>query len=97
MPDLAELVGPPRPGRQVGGPGALVDVVPGVPGQEGDLGRPEAQPRQVVQVEVLQGVRADRLLGRLDGAGGAGRDQLGRDLGVQDVVQDRGRVLADVA
>ena len=75
VPDLAKLVGAPRPCRQVGGPGTLVDVVPGVPGEEGDLGRAEAEPRQVEQIEVLQRVRPDRLLGRLDGAGCTRRNE----------------------
>ena len=95
--DLAQRIGAPRAGRQVGGPRALLDIVPGVPGEEGDLRRPEAEARQVVEVEILQRVGADRLLGRLDGAARADRDELGRDFGVEDVVQDRGRLLVDVA
>ena len=68
VPDLGQRIGAPRAGRQVGRPGALLDVVPGIPGEEGDLGRPVAEPRQVEEIEVLQRIGTDRLLGRLDGA-----------------------------
>ena len=75
----------------------FVDIVPGVPGEKGDLGRPVAEARQVEEIEILQRIGPDRLLGRLDRAASAGRDQLRRDFGVEDVVQDRGRLLVDIA
>ena len=69
-------------------------VVPGAPGEEGDLGRRIAEAQRVVEVEVLQLVRADhglRLLPGLRSIGVAG-DQLRADLGVEDLEQDCARL-----
>ena len=71
--------------------------MPGVPRHEGDLRRAVAQPRQVEEIEILQRIGTDEALGRLHHALLAGGNELGRDLGVQDVVQDLGRLGADVA
>ncbi|SOZ01697.1 conserved protein of unknown function [Cupriavidus taiwanensis] len=66
------------------GPDAALAVAPGVQCQEGDLGRGKAKAQRVVEVEVLQLVRADGAFGLLLGAVVAvAGDQLGTDVGVE--------------
>ena len=58
--------------------------------QIGHLGRLQAEAGDVEQEEVVQRIGADRRLGRLQLAVGAGGDQFGRNLGVEDGVQHIG-------
>jgi hypothetical protein len=60
--------------------------------EEGDLARPEAEAGDVEQVEILQRIGADEILGLLARLVALARHQLGRDLGGEDV-EHRGRSL----
>ena len=71
--------------------------MPGLPGEIGDLGREKAVAGRIEQVEILQGIGPDDALGRLDRAIRAGRHQLRRDLGGEDIGQHSRRLFADVA
>ena len=64
-------------------------VAPGVPGEEGDFRRALAVAHDVVEEEVVELVRADLGLGRLDLAVLADRHQLGADLLREDRLEHR--------
>ena len=66
MLDLGKREGPSLRGSGCRRPGPARDVAPGVMRKESDLRGPKAVAGQVEEVEVLQCVRADDLLGRLD-------------------------------
>ena len=73
--------------RERVGPCTARFVGPGVVGEEGDFGGAEAVARRVVEVEVLQLVGADLLLGGLKQRGRIVtrmRNEFRRDLGVHD-------------
>ena len=92
-PDLGQRIGRPLVGRQARRPVTAIRVVPGVPGQERDLGRPGPVAQDLEQGEVLQRVGADGGLAALHLFAVAGRHQLRGDLGVQHRLQR----LADLA
>src|SRR5215472_14972213 len=64
--DLGQRISTLRRFRRIGGPSAVSRIMPGVPGQIGDLRGAEAVPRRVVKVEVLQRIWPDDALSRLD-------------------------------
>ena len=66
-------------------------VLPCLMRQIRHLRRLQAEAGDVEQEEVVQGIGADRRLGGLQPAVGAGGDQFGRNLGVEDGLQDIGR------
>src|SRR5690606_5823273 len=68
--DDGQVVLPTPLGRDPLRPAAALPVPPRVVRQERDLARPEAEARDVVEVEVLELVRADDLLGALRRAAG---------------------------
>ena len=84
MSNFAEPIGFSVLFRNVGRPDAAPDVAPGLMRQKGDFRWPKSISRQVVEIEVLQRERTDRLLARLDAFASARRHKLGRDDGRKD-------------
>src|SRR5260221_1725871 len=85
--DGGEVVGLLDTLGHAGWPVAGRGVAPGIPGEVGDLGRREAVAGQVEQVEVLQRVGADHLLGALRRFVAVTGDELRRNLGRQHRAQ----------
>ena len=68
--------------------GGLVFAVEREAGHPQQLGRPEAEPYEIIEVEIMQLVGTDQLFGTLrDPAVSGGRQQFGTDRGVGDVEQ----------
>ena len=97
MADVGQGVGAALVGREVRRPVAPRRVAPGLQRQEGDLRRAEAIAQRVEQVEILQRIGADLGLGALDRAAFRRRDQLRRDLGLEDRVEHRRDLRIEVA
>jgi len=77
VPDAGEVVLVAALDRQVVGPLSMLAVVPGMPGEEGDLARLEAVAGDVEGVEVLQLVGADAGLAQGRGHARPGFNLLG--------------------
>src|SRR5690606_13924174 len=80
------------------GPAAARGVAPGVVTQEGHFARPETETCDVVEVEVLKLVGSDDLLRpliRFVGRAVVVRDELRRDLRLENRLQDAERLLIE--
>jgi hypothetical protein len=86
-PDGRKVTGPLIHFPKADRPSAGFRVAPGIPGEIGDLAGPQAVARQVEEVEILQRIRADELLGALAGRIAVARHELGRDLGREHCAQ----------
>src|SRR4051812_46771436 len=77
-PDRGQIVGFARLNWKARRPITGLDIPPGVPTQERDLGRVQPMADHIVRKEIVERVGANLVLRALQGAAGVGRHQFGR-------------------